>query len=69
MEGINRFQEARDAMVRDQIEQRGIRDPRLLEVMRRLPRHWFVAPDLRDRAYHLTALYCGSHDRSDGLER
>lgn len=51
MEREERYREARKAMVRDQIERRKIRDPRLLEVMRRIPRHWFVPADLRDRAY------------------
>jgi len=51
MDGEDRYREAREAMVRDQIERRKIRDLRLLEVFRRVPRHWFVPPALRDRAY------------------
>jgi len=47
----DQFWNARQAMVRSQIERRKIRDPRLLEVMRRIPRHRFVPPSLRDRAY------------------
>ena len=46
-----RFREARAAMVREQIEQRGVRNPRLLDVMRRIPRHYFVPPDLAEHAY------------------
>jgi len=42
---------ARQAMVRNQIEQRKIRDPRLLSAMLHIPRHCFVPPSLRDRAY------------------
>ncbi|MFS8884867.1 protein-L-isoaspartate(D-aspartate) O-methyltransferase [Synechococcus sp. H70.2] len=38
-------------MVKEQILQRGIRDPRVLEAMRKVPRHLFVPPELRDRAY------------------
>ena len=45
------FRKQREAMVYRQIEERGIRDPRLLDVMRRLPRHWFVPPALRGQAY------------------
>lgn len=37
--------EAAEAMVRTQIEARGVRDPRVLEAMRSVPRHHFV-PDL-----------------------
>ncbi|HPM82929.1 MAG TPA: hypothetical protein PLF81_19635, partial [Candidatus Anammoximicrobium sp.] len=42
---------ARDAMVRTQIEARGIRDPATLAAMRVVPRHRFVPPDLADSAY------------------
>lgn len=38
-------------MVREQIEQRGITDPRILEAMRRVPRHLFVPEPLRHVAY------------------
>ena len=46
-------QEERDrkAMVRDQIEARGVRDPRVLDAMRTVPRHRFVSDGLRDEAY------------------
>jgi len=42
---------ARDAMVRDQIEQRGVRDPAVLAAMRAVPRHELVPADVRDMAY------------------
>jgi len=45
------FAEWREAMVIEQIERRGIRDPRVLEAFRRIPRHEFVPPALRSRAY------------------
>lgn len=45
------YQRAREAMVREQLERRGIRNPRVLAAMRRVPRHWFVPPELRARAY------------------
>ena len=38
-------------MVEDQLKSRRIRDERLLSVMREIPRHRFVPPDLAPRAY------------------
>ncbi len=38
-------------MVRSQIERRGVKDPAVLEAMRKVPRHEFVAPELQSRAY------------------
>ena len=49
----------RDRMVEAQIRARGITDPRVLEVMRRVPRHLFVPEDLRTRAYDDRALPLG----------
>lgn len=51
MEQENRLREACEAMIREQVAERGIREPRLLDVIRRIPRHWFVPPELRDQAY------------------
>lgn len=45
------YREKRYQMVKLQIEGRGIKDERVLEAMRRIPRHLFVPEDLRDRAY------------------
>jgi protein-L-isoaspartate(D-aspartate) O-methyltransferase len=42
---------ARLAMVEEQIERRGIRDPRLLAVLREIPRHRFVPASRRAEAY------------------
>jgi protein-L-isoaspartate(D-aspartate) O-methyltransferase len=42
---------ARLAMVRDQIEARGVRDARVLDAMREVPRHRFVPDDIAPRAY------------------
>ena len=39
------------AMVETQIAARGIRDPRVLDAMRAVPRHWFVPEAVADRAY------------------
>ena len=41
----------RERMVSDQIESRGIRNPDVLRVMRTTPRHLFVPPKVRSRAY------------------
>jgi protein-L-isoaspartate(D-aspartate) O-methyltransferase len=41
----------RDAMVRDQIEARGVRDPRVLAALRAVPRERFVPVGERDAAY------------------
>jgi protein-L-isoaspartate(D-aspartate) O-methyltransferase len=41
----------REQMVRTQIEARGVRDPRVLEALRAVPRHRFVPPDLAGEAY------------------
>jgi protein-L-isoaspartate(D-aspartate) O-methyltransferase len=46
-----RYREERLRMVREQIEARGIRDPRVLDAMRRVPRHLFVPEALRPQAY------------------
>jgi protein-L-isoaspartate(D-aspartate) O-methyltransferase len=43
--------ERRAAMVADQIVARGVQDPRVLEVMRTVPREAFVPPDLAEFAY------------------
>ncbi len=45
------WSKAREQMVREQIARRGIRDARVLEAMFSVPRHLFVPPDLRERAY------------------
>jgi hypothetical protein len=41
------YDAARETMVREQIAARGIRDPRVIEAMRRVPRHLFVPPAAR----------------------
>ena len=49
--GSPRFARERERMVEEQVVARGVKDPRVIEVMRRLPRHVFVDEALRDRAY------------------
>lgn len=51
----------RARMVAESIEARGIRDPRLLEAMRRVQRHELVPPEVRHRAYEDRPLPIG-HD-------
>ncbi len=53
------FAEKRLAMVKEQIERRGIRSPRLLEALRTVPRHCFVPPDQQRWAYADGALRIG----------
>jgi protein-L-isoaspartate(D-aspartate) O-methyltransferase len=50
------FELLREAMVRDQVAARGIRDPALLAAMRAVPREAFVPPHLARRAYDDTPL-------------
>ena len=53
------FVAAREAMVRIQIEARGVRDGKTLSAMRRVPRHLFVPDPLRGSAYADTPLPIG----------
>lgn len=45
------FTAERLTMVEQQIERRGVGDPRTLEAMRTVPRHLFVPPELQEQAY------------------
>jgi protein-L-isoaspartate(D-aspartate) O-methyltransferase len=53
------YREERERMVREQIEARGVRDPRVLAAMRKVPRHLYVPPDERPFAYADTPLPIG----------
>jgi protein-L-isoaspartate(D-aspartate) O-methyltransferase len=46
-----RYARERERMVEEQLADRGVSDPRVLDVMRRVPRHLFVQEALRARAY------------------
>jgi protein-L-isoaspartate(D-aspartate) O-methyltransferase len=50
---------ARAHMVADQLERRGVREPRVLEAMRHVPRHLFVPPGQWGAAYEDRALPIG----------
>ncbi len=54
--GIADFLAARILMVKDQLERRGIRDPRVLDAIREIPREVFVRPEDCGRAYDDEAL-------------
>jgi protein-L-isoaspartate(D-aspartate) O-methyltransferase len=58
--------EARERMVRDDIAAGGVVDPRVLESMRTTPRHEFVPPALRPRAYVDMALPIGEAQTISG---
>jgi protein-L-isoaspartate(D-aspartate) O-methyltransferase len=51
--------EARERMVQEQIVARGVRDPRVLEALRKVPRHRFVPPAMQPSAYEDSALPIG----------
>jgi protein-L-isoaspartate(D-aspartate) O-methyltransferase len=50
---------ARERMVAEQIAARGVRDPRVLAAMRRVPRHAFVPEEARPQAYDDTPVRIG----------
>jgi protein-L-isoaspartate(D-aspartate) O-methyltransferase len=56
----NAMEKKRDLMVETQIEGRGIRDPRVLAAMRKVPRHVFVPADQAASAYDDRPLAIGS---------
>jgi protein-L-isoaspartate(D-aspartate) O-methyltransferase len=45
------YEKERNRMVDDQIVPRGVKDPRVLAAMRKVPRHEFMPEALRDKAY------------------
>jgi protein-L-isoaspartate(D-aspartate) O-methyltransferase len=45
------FEKARERMVDLQIVRRGIKDPRVIAAMKKVPRHLFVSESLRSQAY------------------
>jgi len=49
--GDDPYRQERERMVASQIEARGVRDPRVLEAMRTVPRHLFVPAGFVDAAY------------------
>jgi protein-L-isoaspartate(D-aspartate) O-methyltransferase len=53
------YAELRKRMVQEQIASRGIRDPRIIASMEKIPRHLFVPENLRDQAYEDSPLPIG----------
>jgi protein-L-isoaspartate(D-aspartate) O-methyltransferase len=51
LEDSKKFERLRQDMVTRQIEARGVSDQRVLEAMRKVPRHLFVSEALADQAY------------------
>ena len=50
------YADLREKMVDEQIRKRGVKDKRVLEVMRKVPRHLFVDSDSMDAAYEDNAM-------------
>jgi protein-L-isoaspartate(D-aspartate) O-methyltransferase len=53
------YEAARLKMVDEDIEREGISNPAVLQAMRRVPRHLFVSPEFRSKAYYDQALPIG----------
>ncbi len=58
--GEDRWKRMREDMIRKQLVPRGIEDERVLDAMRRVPRHEFVPEVFRDKAYTDRALPIGN---------
>ncbi|MCX8034479.1 MAG: protein-L-isoaspartate(D-aspartate) O-methyltransferase [Thermodesulfovibrio sp.] len=56
---MDKYKKLREWMVETQIVERGIRDERVIEVMKKVPRHLFVPEDIMDDAYDDRALPIG----------
>ncbi len=55
----NKFAEKREGMVEAQIEARGVKDEKVLEAMRKVPRHLFVPENMKLYAYRDEPLIIG----------
>lgn len=56
---VDKYKHLREWMVESQIVERGIRDKRVIEVMKKVPRHLFVPEDIIESAYDDRALPIG----------
>lgn len=56
---LDKYKRLREWMVDTQIVERGIRDERVIEVMKKIPRHIFVPENIMDNAYDDRALPIG----------
>lgn len=59
IESTSAFATDRQKMVQEQLQPRGIKDPRVLAAMGKVPRQEFVAQDLRDKSYSDSSLPIG----------
>ncbi len=59
-QSTDEYKHLRLKMVEYQIQSRGVRDERVLEAMRKVPRHMFVPEYLRDQAYNDEPLPIGA---------
>lgn len=57
---MDAFDAMREQMIADQVAARGLRNPRLLDALQRVPRHFFVPEALRLRAYQDRPLPIGN---------
>jgi protein-L-isoaspartate(D-aspartate) O-methyltransferase len=55
------FEVLRNTMVASQLIPRGIKDKRVLDAMRKIPRHIFIGGSLQDKAYDDSALPIGEN--------
>jgi protein-L-isoaspartate(D-aspartate) O-methyltransferase len=53
------YRQARERFVHEEIEGRGVHDPRVLAAMRKVPRHLFVPPNQQKDAYVDSPLFIG----------
>lgn len=56
----DKYRDVRLKMVEEELVREGIKNPAVLDSMRKVPRHMFVAPELRPAAYFDQALPIGS---------
>ncbi|MFV1967603.1 MAG: protein-L-isoaspartate(D-aspartate) O-methyltransferase [Pirellulaceae bacterium] len=59
-QGLHAWTEARNRMVREEVAGAGIKDPRVIEALRHVPRHMFVSTQQRNLAYFDMALPIGN---------
>ena len=55
----DRYEAARNRMVRTQIEARGVTNQAVLDAMRKVPRHLFIPREYQDEAYNDNPLPIG----------
>ena len=56
---MDKWEQAREKMVQEQIIARGVHDPQVLKAFRKVPRHLFVPMSLQNQAHHDEPLSIG----------